>query len=275
MALHPAGGATVVLVGLLAWTGYAIISGELRGRLRLHHSDGRVPAQRVSPDTLATAGARLLDTLVGGTIGLLAYALWPTWSHKTARGSLADLVGAQRAYLGAVLDDDRRGPTGGGTGDAPARPPGPARADECRGGGRPFAVRAGNPPHRSEHSQGNLAAIRAPVQATHILRLDAQEARDRHPFPALAPLARGATRMLELIGTSVADGPADGAVAVPDLRSSYTRFEREQKPTDAQQRTARLAELDEIVDATDGLASLAGLGAVDDDRQQPAGIAPT
>ena len=32
----------------------------------------------VSPDTLATAGARLLGTLVGGTIGLLAYALWPT-----------------------------------------------------------------------------------------------------------------------------------------------------------------------------------------------------
>ena len=34
----------------------------------------------ISPDTLATACARLLDTLVGGTLGLLVFALWPTWS---------------------------------------------------------------------------------------------------------------------------------------------------------------------------------------------------
>ena len=127
----------------------------------------------------------------------------------------------------------------------------------------------------SGQTHGTLAATRRLVQAAQVLRLDAQDERERQPLPALAPLARGATRMLELIGTSVAAGPADGAVAVPDLRSSYTRFERDQEPTDAQQRTALLAELDEIVDATDGLASLAGVEAVDDDRQQPAEIAPT
>jgi hypothetical protein len=80
-----------------------------------------------------------------------------------------------------------------------------------------------------------------------------------------SPRARVATK-------SIADGRADGAVG---LRSSYTLFKREQEPADAQQRTALLAELGEILDATNGLASLAGFEAVDDDHQQHAEIAPT
>ena len=57
----------------------------------------------ISPDTLAIASARLLDTLVGSAIGLLAYALWPTWSRMPARQALAALIDAQRAYVDAVL----------------------------------------------------------------------------------------------------------------------------------------------------------------------------
>src|SRR6201999_1901423 len=57
----------------------------------------------VSPDTLATATDRLLDTLIGGAIGLTAFALWPTWARTSAWQSLADLVGAERSYVDAVL----------------------------------------------------------------------------------------------------------------------------------------------------------------------------
>ena len=54
----------------------------------------------ISPDTLGTAWARLVDTLVGGGLGLIAYAVWPTWSRTPARQALADSWPRQRAYLG-------------------------------------------------------------------------------------------------------------------------------------------------------------------------------
>ncbi|MGO9821214.1 MAG: FUSC family protein [Solirubrobacteraceae bacterium] len=275
VALHPAAGASVVLIGLLAWAAYATFAASFAAGFCFITALVVFLINVLSPDTLATASARLLDTLVGSSLGLLAYALWPTWSKMPARQALAELIDALRAYLAAVLDalvDGRR------LSELDMRPLS-RRARLARTNAEATVARSQSEPatRRIDPGQthGTLAATRRLVQAAQVLRLDAQDERERQPLPALAPLARGATRMLELISTSVADGPADGAVAVPDLRSSYTRFEREQKPTDAQQRTALLAELDEIVDATDGLASLAGLGAVDDDRQQPAGIAPT
>jgi hypothetical protein len=62
---------------------------------------------------------------------------------------------------------------------------------------------------------------------------------------------------------------------LPDLRSSYTRFERVHEPSDDHQRAALMSELDEIVDATNGLATVAGIESVDDDPAPPVEATPT
>jgi uncharacterized membrane protein YccC len=46
---------------------------------------------------------RVVATALGGTLALLAYVAWPTWSRTHVGDDLADLVDAQRRYVGAVL----------------------------------------------------------------------------------------------------------------------------------------------------------------------------
>ncbi len=281
VALHPAGGVTVILVGVLAWAGYALFPASYAVGFAFITAVVVFLLNAISPDTLATAWARLLDTLVGATLGLIAYALWPTWSETSARKSLADLVAAQRAYVRATLKAiaEGRRPEDGEirvlsrqvrvTRTA-------AEATVARSLSEPATRRID-----AEQSQGMLAAMRRLVQAAHVLRLDAQEEQRRRPVPALAPLAGDLDELLGSVDATVragTDGSAAGvptpASALPDLRASYAALERV-APRDADGE-ALLRDLDEIVDAANGLAALAGLEALDgDDEARREENAPT
>jgi uncharacterized membrane protein YccC len=63
----------------------------------------------------ATVEDRLVSTVIGGTLALGVYMLWPTWESRLVGPQLADLVEAQADYAGAVLAviadprSDRRG----------------------------------------------------------------------------------------------------------------------------------------------------------------------
>ena len=92
-----------MLVGLLAFAGYAVFPASFAAGFAFITAVVVFLLNAISPDTLATAWARLVDTLVGGGLGLIAYAVWPTWSRTPARQALADLLAAQRAYLDAIL----------------------------------------------------------------------------------------------------------------------------------------------------------------------------
>jgi uncharacterized membrane protein YccC len=46
---------------------------------------------------------RVIATALGGTLALVAYAVWPAWSRVHVGDDLADLVDAQRKYIGLVL----------------------------------------------------------------------------------------------------------------------------------------------------------------------------
>jgi uncharacterized membrane protein YccC len=46
--------------------------------------------------------ARGLDTLLGGAIALIGYAVWPTWERGSAALRLADMLAAYREYFDAV-----------------------------------------------------------------------------------------------------------------------------------------------------------------------------
>lgn len=121
----------------------------------------------------------------------------------------------------------------------------------------------------AEDSQRALATLRRLVQAAHVLRLDAQEERQRPPLPELKPLAADIDWQLRTIDTTLTDAPEarPGPPSLPDLRASYSALEH--RCSQERDHAALLAELDEIVDAANSLAELAGLDPVDhgDGRQ--------
>ncbi|HEY3728725.1 MAG TPA: FUSC family protein [Solirubrobacteraceae bacterium] len=263
VGFHPAGGVTVVLVGLLAWAGYATFPASFAVGFGFITALVVFLLNVVSPDTLATASARLLDTLVGATLGLLAYALWPTWSAQPALQSLAVLVEAVRDYSAQVLAaliDGRRAPSGDMRRLA-------RRARLERTSAEATVARSLSEPTTrridAERSQGALAAMHRLIQAVHVLRLDAEEDRHRDPLPVLRPLAADIDALLETVDAALEGDAREGAL--PDLRASYEAFE-EAAPRHSES-AALLAELDEIVDAANGLAELVGVGPVDTARE--------
>jgi uncharacterized membrane protein YccC len=259
VALHPAGAATVVIVGLLAWVAYAVFPASFAVGFAFITALVVFLLNAISPDTLATADARLLDTLVGGTIGLAAYALWPTWAQGTARQALADLVRADRAYLAGVLSAVAAGhPAEEQQMRRLARQARLARTKAEATVGRSLS----EPETRridAQQSQAALGGLRRLISAAHVLRLDAQEDREHPPCPRLRPLAADLDRQLSLIEQSLRAGepPAAGSAALPDLRGEHDAF-TDGEPQD-EDTAGLLAELDEIVDATNGLASAVGL----------------
>ncbi len=265
VTLHPAGAATIVLVGALAWAGYSVFPASFAVGFSFITALVVFLLNTVSPDTLATATDRLVDTLVGGAIGLIAYALWPTWAHTSAWQSLADLVGAERTYVDGVL-----------TAAAAGRRPGDQRMRALARRARLARTTAESTVARSlsepstrridaSQSQRALAAMRRLVQAAHVLRLDAQDERERRPQPELQPLQEGLDEVLAQVEASLRARPQREPTPheLPDVRARFDAFRRARG--DDPDALALVAELDEMVDAANGLAAAAGLEGAGDD----------
>jgi uncharacterized membrane protein YccC len=247
--LHPSEGATVALVGLFAFLAYATFPAGFAAGFAFITALVVFLINVITPDTLSTAGSRLLDTLVGGTFGLIVFALWPTWSEAPARQSLADLIAAQRAYVAAVL---------GWIADG-VRPP----TEEVRtlaGRLRLTRVNASSTVARSlsepstrridsTRAQGALTASLRLTRVTHVLGLDAREAERPEPVPGLRPLATSLDALMARVGAAVAVGGRLREDSLPDLRTGYQQLADEHPDPDL------LAELDELVDAANSLAT--------------------
>ena len=111
----------------------------------------------------------------------------------------------------------------------------------------------------ASQSQRALAAMRRLVQATHVLRLDAQDERERRPQPGLAPLQTGIDEVLGEVEASLRARPQHDPTPheLPDVRARLEAFQRDSgEDADA---LALLAELDEMVDAANSLAAASGL----------------
>ncbi len=275
VALHPSHAVTIVIVGLLAFAGYAVFAASFAAGFAFITALVVFLLNAISPDTLATAWARLIDTLVGGGLGLLAYALWPTWSDLPARQALADLLAAQRGYLAVILNALI---TGRRVEDAQVRPLGRSARLARTTAESTVARSLSEPATRridAEQSQGLLAVMRRLIQAGHVLRLEVQDERPRQPLPGLEPLAVDLDAMLTRV-----EGPLRArtdepdlapAGELPDLRGRYLAFARS-VPDDVRSEGV-LDELDEMVDAANSLAVLVGLEAADDDASREAGAA--
>ena len=55
----------------------------------------------VAPSTVIAP--RALNTAIGGSLALIAYAIWPTWEKTQTRAALADMLDCYRDYTQAVL----------------------------------------------------------------------------------------------------------------------------------------------------------------------------
>ena len=256
VVLHPSGGVIVGLVAGLAWAGYALFSASFAVGFAFITTLVVFLLDEVTPNTLGIAGARLIDTLIGGTLGLVVYALWPTWSRGSAWQALADLVAAERAYLDGVLGSlvvGRRAE------DSTLRPLARAARIARAEAESSVARSLTEPPARRidpRRSQGSLGALRRLIQAAHILRLDVSDERARHPRPSLEPLRRALRDRFDALERQLRGGGTPPIAPPPerDLRDAFDEARRGLAgDPDA---TALLTELDEIVDAANGLTSL-------------------
>jgi uncharacterized membrane protein YccC len=247
--LHPGGGATVALVGIFALLAYATFPASFAVGFAFITALVVFLLNTISPDTLSTAAARLVDTLVGGAFGLTVFALWPTWSEAPARQSLADLITAQRAYLAAVLGSYADG----------AEPRSQelalltrrlrlARMNADATVARSLSEPSGRQIDRTRAERA-LAAQRRLVRATYVLAFDTRDGAQRQPVPEVAAVESSLDELLERVGAAIATGDRIPPDSLPDLRSSYDELSRAGGGPDL------IAELDEVVDAANSLAA--------------------
>jgi uncharacterized membrane protein YccC len=268
VGLHPAGGVTVALVGVLAWLGYSLFPASFAVGFAFITALVVFLLNVVTPDTLSTAGARLLDTLIGGALGLLVYALWPTWSHGPAWQSVADLVAAERNYADTVLTALRDGVRAR---EEDARPLA-RRVRLARTRAEAIVARSQSEPATRRidvrQSQAALGALRRLIQSVHVLRLDVQEDRPRRPRPEIGPVQSALNELLQIVEDRLRALPAESARAapLPDLRGRF--WTAQGAWGDGPEARALANELDEIVDAANGLAAVAGLSP-DEDEPAP------
>lgn len=261
VALHANAAAEIIVIGLLAvavgasfGASYALFTGFLTGLVVLL-------VGVVAPGTVSTAVDRLEDTLVGGSLALAVYGLWPTWSEQQAPKALASLVTRQRDYLGAVL--------------AVASGARPLDSREMRGLARDARrakaaadeaiVRSADEPEGRRFSltkgRGILAALSRISLAAHALRSDIEDGRLGEPVPALDPLAHDVSDALARAGDQLGRPEAAAAVGPrPSLRRRYEELAEAVAGVNGS--GPLLTASDELVDAVNTLADLLGLTAV-------------
>jgi uncharacterized membrane protein YccC len=272
VAIDPSGWGITAVVAVLAWATYSVfpasfalgVAGLTAVVVFLLHA--------VAPDSATIALDRGLDTIVGGSIALLAYLVWPTWSSRSLPRLLGQLLDAQRAYLSAVL-------AGLITGRAVPEPElrSLARAARVAWADAQAAVtiargeplRRGGDPHAAG---ATLAGLRRLVYGVHTVRLAAPDA-GSVPHPELGPLAGGLQDATAAISETLRDtgtevrrevgierlrgtGVRAPSPPLPPLRALYRRIPWEQPggPPEAVR-----VPLDELVDAVNTTAVAVGL----------------
>jgi uncharacterized membrane protein YccC len=253
VAIDPGGWGVVAVVAILAYCTYAVFPASFAAGTALLTAVIVFLLHAVSPDSAQTALDRGIDTAIGGAIGLIAYALWPTWSALSTGPLLATLVDAQHAYLDAVL-------TGLTTGRRLAETQLRTLARQARvafmDAETAIGLARSEPPRGDtdlETAATTLAALRRVVRGVHVLRLDTTTMPDPRPLPSLAPLQAGLGEALSSLVGALRDVEQH---PFPPLRTLDRELARAQPELLGQ---ALWAALDELVDATNTAAAAVGL----------------
>ena len=269
VAIAPSGWGLVAVIGLLGYSTFSLFPASFTAGVAGFTAIVVFLLHAVSPDTTQLALYRGIDTLIGGVIGLTAYALWPTWSGRAMPRLLGELVEAQSEYLQAVL-----------TALVEGFPPSTAqlrplakRARIAWGDAEGTLRSARNEPVRGAHlpqtAAAMLAALRRLVYGVHALRLAIADLDPRRPRPELAPLSVALRSAVQTLLHRIRDEPSEAVL--PPLRALYRRVDWGRAETAAgitgsgspdsgggSPDSVRIA-LDELIDAVDSLAATLGL----------------
>jgi uncharacterized membrane protein YccC len=245
--LHPGSTALMLLLLLFVWACYAIfrmnytlftiaVTGYVVFILRLS-----------GVAEITTVTLRAIDTVAGGCLALVVYAVWPTWAATTVRSALAAMFDANSVYVGALLDayvDPR-------TADVTRLTRLRVRARLARSNAEALIERMLAEPTRRETiahrtATGLLAAIRRHALAALALHAGVDRGSGQ-PSPALSPLSEQMRRSLSMLADAAREGRApDG---LPPLRQTQLAVAASVDP-------AVDRETDLMVDAINTMADL-------------------
>lgn len=251
VAIDPSGWGLVAVVALLAFITYAVFPASFTAGTAMLTAVIVFLLHAVVGDSVATALDRGLETVIGGVIGLTAYALWPTWSAPSTGPLLSRLVDAQHAYMRTVL-----------TALVGGRRPDPAvLRDNARVARAMFtdadalvALSRSEPHHHDADIRAaseTLGALRRVVYAVHALRLELSAEGEPPARPELAALSAGFDQALSELSLALRDGEL--SITLPALRRLLRKVE-----WNADDESLRPA-LDELVDAVNTAAASIGL----------------
>jgi uncharacterized membrane protein YccC len=253
VAIDPSGWGVVAVVAVLSYFTYAVFPASFAWGTATMTAVIVFLLHAVAPDSGQIALDRGIDTAIGGAIGLITYAVWPTWSALSAGPLLARLVDAQHAYMDGVLGSLA---TGRRLQESTLR----TLAREARiafaDADGAISLALGEPARGDadpRQASATLGALRRVVYAIHSLRLELSDS-DPGPLPRLAPLRSALGDALAVLASGLRDGQAKSSF--PHLRSLHRELGR--GDTEALNPTL-LVELDELVDATNTAAMTAGL----------------
>ncbi len=248
VAIDPTGWGIVATIGIVAVFTYTVFSASFALGVAGLTALIVFLLHGQAPDSTTIALDRGLDTVIGGSIALAVFVLWPTWSTDALPSGLRVLVSAQRDYLAAVLSGVLSGSAAAGAALMPlARHVRVAYSDADTA----LSVARGEPERVSpdhlgvEDAGAALAALRRVTYGIHALRLASEG--PPAPHPEISPLADGLARALDSLALRlVPDG--ETPAPLPALRDLYR-----QTATDLGDGIG-LA-LDELVDAVDSAAA--------------------
>lgn len=273
IALHPSNVAVVIAIGILAFgccatfqVSYVLFTALLTGLVVLL-------VGIITPGTFSTALARLLDTVIGGGLALIAYALWPTWSTTTAPRAFAALLDAQAAYVSATLAMW----AGHAERDPHALTPLSRAARRARSDAEGVVTRSFTEPSGRrldlKQSQALLAAISRISLTAHSLRAALEHPSLAGAVPEVAPLSAALSDALTQLATRARDKSAPGGQRrlgnlfgrqpsalsdqeLPPLRRLHHQLT--EQLAGREELAPLLAHFDELVDATDTLGAILG-----------------
>lgn len=256
--LHPSQEVTIALVGLFGWAAMASFAASYALGFTFITALVVFLLNTLAPDTTQTATSRLVDTLIGGAVGLAVFAVWPTWSRRPAQELLSDLSDAIRRYVGLVL-----GAFVNGSPLPPDIGAASRRARLLRTQADSAVARSLSEPARrridARVGSGVLDEMLRLVHAVHALRLEAQDTPDRTPQPALAPFARALDVQLAAIARGLLSDELQLSSEHVDLRALADRYTEDIDPDHPAERELG-AVIDQIADATNAIEELISRG---------------
>jgi len=251
VAIHPSGAALSVALAVVTWGAYATFAASYALYSFAVTAIVVLLLTAVGGNQLSTVADRGLDTLVGGTLALVAYAVWPTWERATLESATDGLVRALADYadvlLAAYEDPDAV--------DRSTVAAAALAARRARIAAQASLSRAVAEPPRAgadtDRAGGVLAACRRIVIALHALRATLDDTSEHVAIPEVAPIRDAVVSSLR--GLAQHDGSALG-----ELRERQQELDAAANvdPTSLRARRQALlaAHLDPLVDSVDTLA---------------------